>query len=555
MFWSQKKPDFKEPKKFIKTSVDVHDQTQIEAVFDYQILFGTRKKLVSRKLDYCLEAYFFLPQGFGLNEGAYPKESFYSDLRPLIRFREPRLGYKQIIGLKDPDKSPLKKLQALLERPEEELTEDDISVACNESRLFACIFISYFWRKMRKHLRKIEKASKNSKISSEERAKINKLACASCKHLMVRIEYILEEFHKITGAIDRRSNAIFEPLRAEMHRSDEYISYRQMDMLVFLLEKSGEANLFDDESLRHMSDEVQKFATVVRKRRVDSGYFLITGDSAQKDRESYMARRSLLKLHIVEILHLHMRNKPVFSFQRQFGAMVAAGLAALWAVVAQIIVISEVLNAGSLRDLWGAGGFLFLSAGVMAYIVKDRIKEAGRSYFRDGIWGSLPDNSERLTYGREEAGYKPQHIGNYRETATIQGESKLPSSVQNIRKEYVSDFVSPNTAHKVVCYRRDVSIKGQVVRVNGHALRIVHDILRFNISGFLGRLGDPTVETKYIDDKGELHGIKLPKVYHLDLVLRHKKVEKQKTDIKEGLEYLRLFVDKNGLKRIEHFNK
>jgi hypothetical protein len=551
MFRSIRRTTFKEPKKFIKISVGVHDQTQIEAIFDYQILFGNRSDLVTRKIDYCLEAYFFLPQGFGLNEGTYSKERFYSDLRPLIRFKEPKLGYKQIIGLKEAEKSPLKIIEKIVEKNPEDISNSEISFVCDEARLLACTFISYFWRKMRKHLKKIEKASNNEKLTSEERAKIFKVASASCRHLLARVEYIVEEIEKLNTHIAAKKNEELKPLLLEFDRAREYIAYRHLDMLVHLQEKTICQSCDADDSIQKLVEETKVFANTVLDRCKNNDYHVVSADISAANREAYMARRGFLKLHIWEILHLHMRTKPVFTFQRHFGAMLAAGLAALWAVVTQIIVISEILNAGNLNDLWGVGGFFFLTAGVLAYIVKDRIKEAGRSYFRGGIWGSLPDNSERLTYGRKTPSKKPQDLGNYTETTTIIEENLLPEAVKELRTKHSGGVVSEHTSHKVICYKRDVSIKGQIIRINNHALRTVHDILRFNVSGFLGRLGDPVVDVKYFDNKGDLQMVELPKVYHLDLLLRHQKIDKNQKNVKNGMEYLRLYIDKNGLKRVE----
>ena len=333
----REKNNIREPKRFIKTGVRVHDQTQIEIAFDYRILFGTKEELISRKINYTVEAYFFMPLAFGMNADTYPKESFYADLRPLIRFKEPKMGYFQIVGLKDPEKSPIKILQSVLNKSAKDLTEMDIKYACDEVRIFGCVFVRYFWKRAEKYFKKIEVIFADKSISEDERGKKLQTAAASCRHLLVRIEFILQEFYKIIDRLDKFDNPIWKDLKREVHRIDEMVLYNQMDMLVYLLKNIDASSCKANQNIESLKNDTQKFARNLRSKIIDVGYLYVDHESDDQEKEAYVLRRKFLKAHSWEVFHLKMRKKPVFAFQRQIGAMIAAGLAATWAVAIQIM--------------------------------------------------------------------------------------------------------------------------------------------------------------------------------------------------------------------------
>ena len=382
----RKKSTVREPKRFIKTAVRVHDQTQIEIAFDYRVLFGTKEELISKKINYSVEAYFFMPLAFGMNADTYPKESFYADLRPLIRFKEPKMGYFQIIGLKDPEKSPLKIIQSILNKNEADITEYDIGYACDEVCIFGCVFVRYFWKRAERYFKKIEAIFADKRLSEAERGKKLQAAAGSCRHLLVRIEFILQEFHKIIDFLDKLENPIWKDLKREVHRIDELVSYNQMDMLVYLLKNIDSSTCKVNQNIESLKNDTQKFARELRSKIIGIGYLYVDHESDEQEKEAYVLRRKFLKAHIWEVFHLKMRKKPVFAFQRQVGAMVAAGLAATWAVAVQVMIINQVTSAASANSIFGISGAVFLSAAIGGYIIKDRIKEAGRSYFRRGLF-------------------------------------------------------------------------------------------------------------------------------------------------------------------------
>lgn len=116
------------------------------------------------------------------------------------------------------------------------------------------------------------------------------------------------------------------------------------------------------------------------------GYTWIDENSSDGHVERYMYRRGVLKRRTWGVLYLNIRKRPLFEFQRQLGAMAAAGMAALWWVVAMYFITlrgGAFLggNATVSDDFWKTNGFLIMTASMIAYVLKDRIKENGRNFF------------------------------------------------------------------------------------------------------------------------------------------------------------------------------
>ena len=125
----------------------LHDRTQVETVFDYYLYRGgVGQAPAETQLRYKVDAYLFYPRQFGLDQHTYPKERFFGDVRPMIRFREPKLSIKQMLGLKPDAKSPLIFLREYISTLEQGTLIEPVQNAIDEVRLFACSFVSNYLR-------------------------------------------------------------------------------------------------------------------------------------------------------------------------------------------------------------------------------------------------------------------------------------------------------------------------------------------------------------------------------------------------------------------------
>src|SRR5262249_7464307 len=100
--------------------------------------------------------------------------------------------------------------------------------------------------------------------------------------------------------------------------------------------------------------------------------FVNLDHSSGVSREYFLYRRSLLKKAVHQALWVRTRRRKVDSYLRNAAGMVAAGMAATWALIAQLptqlMALSPVTQA------------LMFAAPVIGYVLKDRIKELTKEW-------------------------------------------------------------------------------------------------------------------------------------------------------------------------------
>lgn len=544
-----KPPKRKRP---IKSTVTVHDRTQIETVFDYYLNRGVADG--SAQIRYRVEAFLFYPRQFGLDPQSYPKDKFYGDIRPLIRFREPKLGFKQMLGMKGTAPSPLVYLRKYVESLAEGRLDAPFAAAIDEVRIFACSFISNFLRGIDRKRRRYNTLSENPDVATPE--DVMRLMAGSVRHLE-KAHLILLEYRQVLTLAMALPDEIGEGLKTELRLIDEYCYYRLRDGTAYLLLMAEDLAKLDPAAdvARYIGDMrglVARHDAYAQR----AGYLVLRSDSPLSVRERFMHRRGELKRRVWSALFLDLRTEPLLAFQRQTGAMLAAGLAAIWAFVAQILVMQRVISGtaanGSMpsSSLLNVSGVLIASFAVLAYVVKDRIKEFGRTYFRGRLFGELPDHSERIYF--QEPGGERNVIGMLRETAKYERADEIPADLQELRRAIAAsgDAVeeSPGGA---LHYTKTITLQRKIKLLSRYNLRAVHDILRINIDTALSRLAEPSRSMHVVDADGEVREATFPKVYFFDLALRYSRVGKRHEIHDDTTSYFRLVVDKGGLKRIE----
>jgi hypothetical protein len=100
-----------------------------------------------------------------------------------------------------------------------------------------------------------------------------------------------------------------------------------------------------------------------------------------------------------------------------------------------------------------------------------------------------------------------------------------------------------------------IDLNANILRSHTYTLRAVHDILRLNVEAFLAKLDDPLHGTEMLDTEGRLVEMKMPKVYHLDLILKYSQIGRAESPERSTFESIRLVINKNGLFRIERIER
>jgi hypothetical protein len=551
----------KAPKKsFIKSTVTVHDRTQIETVFDYYLWRGSQSASRPRRLQYKVDVYLFYPRQFGIDPQSYPKERFYSDVRPLIRFREPRLSFKQMLGRRPSARSPLVSLRQYVERLQAGTLDGPVEQAIDEAQVFCCSYMGNVLRaidRKKKRLsriavgdipiRKVKDENGNKlPLPLETEAEATARVLKRAERLLVKMDMVVVEFRSILDTARRIEGEIAKPLVVEMEAIDEYLYYRLRDCVAQVLTIFRYAPQPAPEAAWEKLLEISRALLSAHEDYAEqAGYMRVDDASPDETKERYLHRRGELKRRIWQVLFLQIRTTPLFKFQQQIGAMIAAGIAAFWAVVTQIIIIRRYITHADPTDLFGITGIIFLIAAVFAYIVKDRIKEIGRSYFRGRVFGQLPDQSERIYYAERP-------VGHLRETTTFINAAKLPARIAEMRTRACSVAgEGEESLDGVLVYTKDIVLDPGLAILGRYRLKAVHDIVRLNIDAYLARLGEPRRSLNLVDLDGNVKAVTFPKVYYLDLALDYSRVGRSGARETQAVDYFRLVIDKSGLLRVE----
>ena len=543
----------KSSKRFIKSNVTIHDRTQVEAVFDYYLSRANQASMHSgAKLRYRVEAFLFFPRQFGLNAITYPKDQFYNDIRPLIRFREPKLGFKRMRGLQPGSDSPLLYLREYLKDLLEGRHRTDTQIhAVSEARLFACCLISTFLRNVDRWRKRFSKWNPSAHAGPSEvvTTYITRLTI-----LIEKMQGCLDDFRILRSDAALLSDEVGGTIQQELSLVDEYCYYRLKDSLAHLLLITQEwRQTFDLPEVEIFQERLSSTIHMNDTHARQSRFMVISPNDDKKFRERYMRRRGELKRRMWSVLFLDLRSVRIFTFQQHFGPMIAAGLAALWAALAQIMLVREAILKDHPNELLGISGVIFLLLAVLAYIVKDRIKEIGRSYFRSGLFRKLPDHSERIYYDtplttRKEVGY-------LKEIAKFEKIEGLPPTVRSIRAQHASlESLDHDSKDGVLRYTKDVILSSNLSILGRYPLKIVHDILRLNIDACLPRLDEPTRQLFSVGPDLEVHAMDFPKVYYFDIALSYSQGAVGKESMDDRVDYFRLVLDKSGLVRVERLS-
>lgn len=534
--------------RLIRPTVSIHDRTQIEMLFSYA--FGDKKQIDDRKQwDFEVDAYMFLAPQMRITQDSYPKERFYEDLQVFLRLREPKLNFKQLMGIGRKGRySPLRFVRSYVEKAQSGLVAEDPALVVEEAKVFGCCFMSYFLRRVEKHKKRHQLILNHRAINDAKRDKFHAEAMAETLQLVDRAHALLKEWRAVLGLIDDLPGDFLVELRRVIRTINEYCSYGfrdgllQLDAMLDELQENGKSE--GGLKLR------KKLKTLLRHERWYAyrvGISWIQDGDSRDVMERYVLRRSELKRHIWRVLYLNVRSTKIFRVQRQIGAMVAAALAGMWAFIAQLIIWNTSSFDGYGGQMEGISAFLIVTAFVMAYVLKDRIKELGRSYFQSGLFGSVPDFSNRIYFVGQKA---KTAIGDLREKVQVTSWSTLPEYVRELHDEHLGVSLDVEDRYaNIIHYRKQIGLDMSQLQSQPQPVPAVHDIIRINIHSFLQKLDDPTQKSVIASADFQAISADLPKVYPLDLVLRYSATAPGVSEV--GYDVIRLFLNKDGLARVE----
>ena len=196
-----------------------------------------------------------------------------------------------------------------------------------------------------------------------------------------------------------------------------------------------------------------------------------------------------------------------------------------------------------IADQWAATlSSAFIAAMVMAYIIKDRIKELGKRYLGRQLKRFIADHLLSIV------GSDGTRLGTAEESFQIQGTDKCDPEVLQIRyADLDSHEAIEGRPENVLHYSKDIVIASTALQSQFAGAEGLTDIIRLNFLPFTRRMDEVWEKYRYIHPiKRVVCETKCARVYHLNVVLR---LYSQGALVDSHR--VRVVVNKKGIVRIE----
>ncbi|MBP6219203.1 MAG: hypothetical protein KA436_11505 [Oligoflexales bacterium] len=565
--------------RYIKASVELHDRTQVEIIFDYDLELQSQDSL-SQLLDkpkVDVDAFLFFPAQMGINSKTYKKADFYENIRPLIKLKEPVFFPDEEEVLEN---NTFLKITEFVESESSESLpgkkgKDSMKIFTGEMKarvqLFACSFTAYFKKKINKRVKQLSDSMQATEGSSSEIEENLEKSVENCLSFLKFTHAILKQWADLRMKLDRIQDESLRDISSEIVLMEEFLSYKFREGLAKLLltldSFSKTKRIRRDEKIG-VSEEYRALKTLRWKLRAWSrlgsyyarkkGFLSIDGTSSLEDREIFSSRLSMLKKHMRRGLNLEIQSSSSFALRKEWSYVLAVSLAAGWAFIANVMITHYLGRGGGslgggVGNFLGLGGTTLVFAFIVAYVLTDRIKELGKVKFGEGVFGKMPDNSYDVIYsdirGREIK------VGKIHERVEfMDGIESVPSEINQLRDEHFEDLMKEE--REILHYNKQITVfRKAISKIRGPRFRELRDIIRLSVRRYLSKLEDPLQSYVSVNRDGLAETLIMPKVYSIDIVLKYS--QKNLLGRLENVSYTckRLTINKNGLVRVEQIYK
>lgn len=483
----------------IEEAIHVHDRFQFEIKLAYKLHDEAARS------SYGVETYIFLPETLGINRSSYTKADFYNDIQAYIRFKTPSRRLDRLVA---GDPNPLDKLK---KRLDEVLARTDDTTRANyayESKMFCNIVKSA----LRDHVRFVRECKRTPDAETLVGKYADGVDALSAAFRGLRTAANAPGAHRDVFGIH-----LF---------ADEHISLLIETYTYELLEslRRDRAETFERQKARLLAIVKREVAY-----RRESGFPSIPQEHS--DNEMLMFRKSVLKKYMGSVLFLNTRVRREGAWIQQAVFALAAGLAMLFAT--GVTLFSQ--------QRYGPFTLPFVIAVVIGYMFKDRIKDLTRLYLGGKVQRSLHDHQMSIYSSPRD------RIGRLYEGFDFISEQRIPARILRMRnRDHITEIENDWIGEKTILYRKRVTIFTKKLRAiyNNRQIESINDIMRFNVSRFLGKMDDPQ-KPIYTAGETDYHRIYGERVYHLNMITRYV--------LENTVQYkrFRIVLNRDGIKRIE----
>lgn len=513
----------------------IHDRRQFESKFDFPL---DPVRTPDERYAYELDVYFFVPRSMGAPADIYPKDRFFASLTHYLRIHAPdtvipRLDDARAWTLPSADEYLAAHLTHLKRQHLGSLVVQDV-------RLFACSIFSHYKRtavRLEQALAKNDAAAREKAIDSvlESLAQLDTIVGTYRTHYVQRVR---GEMLMLDEEVKRAFLLV-----------DEYVSYGRESALVRVLKRLQPMRSAPETDL----SAVLHREIAYRREHIEFSRVSREQEKAREtaERENHYYRLGLLKKYVSSVLFVSSSAISRDKVYRNAIGMVGAFLAATFATLAQLQMVKMVNDQATFSPRLAFVLFL----GIIAYVFKDRIKELSKEYFNERLKHKIPDVEAELKYHyvAPDGSRQSEAIGLSTEFLRYLGRGAVPSDVSYVREIGHNAELEPDRQESAIHFSKRINLSPDAGRMG--VVKRVHEVLRFDVSEFLGKLSDPNKPLSFFDPEQGVKTIEAPKVYHVNLVFRYKRVT---TNAKGRvlrstveIERVRLVLNKKRIVRIE----
>jgi len=475
--------------------VKTHGISQIEIKVSYP-LFREEKNN-----HYVMTAAFFIPSQLGIKEKTRSRENLLSDLTVHTRFTTPRISL-EVLNDSHFESSPVSRLEALWKKPMK--NKDWRTRVIYELQTLVNILIS------------------ETGVHSENEVPAGPEITDNLIH---RIQKLIARMSGDKSAYPRK---IKQPLIWTLEAMTGLVS----DFYIRDLQKlNAGKHQYQDKDLKHRYEDSLNALFKLRKKY---------GWDNAVDPDDYTAERMVFRSHKLKkwsqkSLYLSVLDSRAAARVGQFFLGLAAAVAMAFALMTTLLS----------TKFFPQGSIYWALVAVIAYSLKDRIKENLRKFFLNMTPFLVSDRIHFLIDPR--TGKK---CGRIRESVSFADKKKLPGEF-TVSRQAGKDRLSLGLLdEEILKYKKDFTIRTGPLFENHTRLSGITDIVRLDISNWLQRMDDSR-ESLACRIDGRYGFVQSSRVYHVNLVL---KIERPGTEESGILKRFRLIMGRKGVVRIEEIH-
>ncbi len=339
-------------------------------------------------------------------------------------------------------------------------------------------------------------------------------------------------------------------------KGSEFYSTHEDNILMLIEYLSNRFDILVSNLLRRISKTTSNEVRIVKLKKlliqskelqIALGIPTMSNNLNRAEIEYVYYRQGIIKKYIYEALYL---GKVITSKDKIFHNLVAmfgASLAAVWAGMAEYQRLKIAANQDTLINF-----VPLIFIGVVAYVLKDRLKDVSKEVIKDKLSRFLPDLQGVLTLRNSYLLRKTKSIkvADFKENVKKFKLRELPDDIQELRTTQIDTSApEPSKKEEVFHYQKTIQFH-PLSKLNDISFNGVKDIWRMDLGKFLSKFDDPQKKIHFFDSESGLEKIKVAKTYHFNLILRVSTI-KNKTETAISLERHRMVLNQDGLMRVE----